>query len=162
MPRLYRVRLTPDERDHLHSLTRAGTAPARQITRARALLLADQGVRDVQIADAVGLHKRTIIRLRQRAASEGVAAALIERPRPGGQRKLSDRQHARLVAEACTTPPAGAVRWSMRLLAERLIELEVIDAISDETVRRELKKTISNPGASSSGVSPASVLPLLP
>jgi transposase len=162
MPALYRIRLTPDERDHLHSLTRSGVTRARQVTRARALLLADQGVRDPEIAAAVGMHQRSIIRLRQRAATEGVAAALVERPRRGGQRKLSGVQEARLIAEACTTPPAGAARWSMRLLAERLVSLEVIDSISDETVRRALKKTNSNPGVCSSGVSPRSAPPSSP
>lgn len=156
MPALYRIRLTPDERDHLHALTRSGVTRARQVSRARVLLLADQGVRDPEIAAAVGLHPRTIIRLRQRAATEGVGAALLERPRRGGPPTFTGSQHARLIAEACTPPPAGAARWSMRLLAERLVTLEVVDSISDETVRRALKKTNSSPGVCSSGASPRS------
>jgi transposase len=125
----------------LTSLTRRGTHPARTITRARALLLAERGLRDGEIATALGVHARTITRLRRRAIEAGVLAALHDRPRPGGQPKLDGQQEALLVALACSEPPTGRSQWSMQLLAERLVELEVVEAISDETVRRTLKKT---------------------
>lgn len=141
MPALYRVRLTPEERQELRSLTRRGVAPVREVRRARVLLLADQGQSDVQIAAAVEFHERTIIRLRRRFVEGGVAAALHDRPRPGAQPKLDASGAAHLVALACSDPPAGATCWTMQLLADRLVELAVVDSISDETVRRTLKKT---------------------
>lgn len=153
MPRRYRVRLTPTERTTLRALTRSGTTSARKLYRARALLLADRNLRDTEIAIAVGLHERSIVRLRRRAVEEGVEAALVDRPRPGGQPKLDGRQEARLVALACSDPPEGRTHWTMQVLADRLVELEEVEAISDETVRRTLKKTISSPGRNSSGVS---------
>ena len=154
MPAVYRVRLTAEERQDLTTVTRRGQAPARTIARARVLLLADRGLRDAEIATAVGVSERTVIRLRRRAAEEGVAAALVDRPRPGGAATLSGPQEAHLVAVACSTPPAGGRVWTMQLLADRLVELEVVESISDETVRRVLKKTISSPGASRCGAFP--------
>lgn len=154
MPSPYRIRLSAAERRELTAMTRRGTHQARTITRARALLLADRGLRDGEIATALGTHARTIQRLRRRACEDGILAALHDRPRPGGKPKLDGRQEAFLVALACSDPPTGRSQWTMQCLAERLIELEVVDAISDETVRRTLKKTSSSPGRSSSGVSP--------
>jgi hypothetical protein len=96
---------------------------------------------------------RTIERLRQRAVTDGALVALDDRPRPGGTPKLDDRQLARLVAEACSDPPAGRSHWTMQLLADRLVALKVVDSISDETVRRGLKTRPSSPGSSNTGVS---------
>lgn len=154
MPAHYRVRLSAADRDQLTALTRRGTHPARTLTRARALLLADRGLRDSEIATALGVHARTIQRLRRRTWEVGVAAALHDRPRPGGTPKLDGAQEAVLVALACSDPPLGRSQWTMQLLAERLLELEVVESISDETVRRTLKKTSSSRGASNSGASP--------
>lgn len=141
MPALYRVRLTPEQRQHLTTLTRRGQAGARTIARARILLLADRGLRDAEIATAVGVHPRTVVRIRRRAVEDGVNAALHDRPRPGGRPTLAPDQAAYLVALACSDPPVGRTTWTMQLLAERLVELEVVERISDETVRRTLKKT---------------------
>lgn len=154
MPQQYRVSLTAAERRDLTALTRHGTHPARMLTRARALLLANRRLSDAEVATALEIAPRTVQRLRRRACSEGVAAALVDRPRPGGAPKLDGPQEAMLVALACSDPPSGRSHWTMQLLAERLVELEVVDAISDETVRRTLKKTSSSPGVNSSGVSP--------
>lgn len=158
MPARYQVRLTHAEREHLRSLSRRGTTRARVITRARALLLADRRLRDTEIATAVGLHERSIVRLRRRAVEEGVLAAIEERPRPGARPKLNPGQQAHLVALACSEPPEGRTHWTMQLLADRLVvELEDLDAVSDETVRRTLKKTISSPGGNSNGAFQRSV-----
>lgn len=153
MPALYRVQLTAHERQALTALTRQGHGAARTLTRARVLLLADRRLRDGEIATVLGIHPRTVQRLRRRCVEAGVEAALHDRPRPGGRPKLDGRAEARLLAEACSEPPPGQARWTMRLLAERLVALAVVESISDETVRRTLKKTTSNPGVSSSGAS---------
>lgn len=137
----HRVRLTEDQRTDLIALTRRGESHVRRITRARILLLADRGTTDRAIADALDVHPRTCQRLRQRACQEGVAAALDDRPRPGAPRLLDDRQEAHLIALACSDAPAGHDRWTMRLLAERLVALEIVPTISDETVRQTLKQT---------------------
>jgi transposase len=150
---LYRVHLTPTERQTLTARTRRGQAPVREVTRARVLLLADRGLRDPEIADVVALHPRTVQRLRRRCCEAGVDAALHDRPRPGAARTLDGTQEAHLVALACSDPPAGRTVWTMQLLANRLVELGVVGSISDETVRRTLKKTSSSPGSASSGVS---------
>jgi transposase len=141
MARLYRVHLTDAERDDLRTLTRRGSAKVREVSRARVLLLADRGQSDREIAAAVDLHERTVIRLRRRFAQGGVHAALHDRPRPGAQRTLDAAGEAHLVALACSEPPIGRTTWTLQLLADRLVELQVVDSISDETVRRTLKKT---------------------
>jgi transposase len=151
MPAMYRVHLTPRQRRDLTDLTRRGTINARVLARARALLLADRGLRDNEIAAAVGIHARTVIRLRRRAIEDGVEAALVDRPRPGAQPKLDGRQYAHLTALACSDPPAGREGWTLQLLADRMVELRVVDSISDETVRRALKKMTSSPGGCSNG-----------
>jgi transposase len=136
----YVVELTEEEREALRALTSKGTIGVRRYKRARALLGADAGETDTVVAAKVGLHHVSLERLRKRFVEEGLAAALAERPRPGARRALDGRQEAHLVALACTTPPGGRKRWTMRLLADRLIELRVVERISDETVRRALKK----------------------
>jgi transposase len=154
MPKRHEVRLTDAERQQLRALTRRGRAPARRIRRARTLLLADEGRPDTAIAAAVGCCVATAENVRRRFAAEGLAA-LDDRPRPGAVPKLDGRDEALLVATACSAPPAGRAAWTMRLLADRLVELGVVAAISDETVRRTLKKTSSSRGRSSSGASPS-------
>jgi transposase len=146
------VRLTAAERAELRALLAAGTTPARTQTHARILLKCDAGSggprwTDVQVAEAVEVSARTVARVRARFARSGLAAALARKP-PARvyRRKLDSAQEARLVAIACTEPPAGQARWSLRLLADRLVELEVVDGISPETVRTMLKKTSSSRG----------------
>lgn len=138
----YRIRRSEPERQVLTTLTRRGHHSARRLTRARILLLADGGASDRAIAAALQVDRRTGARIRQRAVSEGVETALADRPRPGARRKLDARQVAHLIALACSEPPTGRVTWTMQLLADRLVELELVDAVSDETVRRTLKTTI--------------------
>jgi transposase len=136
----YIVELTAEEREQLLALTRKGRTPARRLKRALVLLAADEGAPDVQIATQVRVHCATVERGRQRFVLEGLEAALAERPRPGKVRKLDGRQEAHLVALACSEPPPGHTRWTMQLLAHRLVELEIVETISDETVRRALKR----------------------
>jgi len=152
--RLHVVELTADECRTLLDLTRRGVASARRIRRARILLLAADGRPDAAVAQAVACCVATVENVRRRFAADGLAA-LDERPRPGAAPKLDGKATATLVGLACTTPPAGRATWTMRLLADRLVELGAIDAVSDETVRRTLKKTSSSPGSGSSGASPS-------
>lgn len=152
-PKTHRVVLTDDERQRLHAFTTSGTASAREIRRARILLLADEDRLDTAIADAVGCCVATVERIRKRAAAEGVEAALVDRPRPGAVPLLDGKAEAVLVALACTTPPEERETWTMQLLADRLVALAIVDRISDETVRRTLKKTTSNRGSAPNGAS---------
>lgn len=148
----YVVVLTKTEREQLEKLLAAGSAAARQITHARILLKADRGPvgpgwQDSAIADAVETSRGTVARVRQRFAEEGLEAALNRRaPRREYRWKLDGAQEAQLIALACGAPPEGQSRWTLRLLASRLVELEVVDQLSYETVRRTLKKTLSSRG----------------
>jgi transposase len=150
----YRVQLTEPERARLSALTRRGRAPAQQINRARIMLLADRRTADQGIADALALSTRTVARIRRRAVEEGVEAALVDRPRPGASPLLDEQQEAFLVALVHTEPPPGRNHWTMQLLADRLISLEMVETISDETVRRTLKKRACVLTNSPAGVSP--------
>ena len=140
MTKLHPVELTDDERRTVEALTQRGVASARRIRRARSLLLAHQGLPDRRIADAVGCCVATVENLRRRFGRERLGA-LDDRPRPGAARTLDGKGAAVLGELAKSTPPAGRATWSLRLLAERLVELQVVEAISEETVRRTLKKT---------------------
>lgn len=149
----YVVELSPEERADLEALTRKGATNARRLKRALILLAADDGVIDEEIAAKVRVHRTTVEHIRQRFVEEGLDAALSERPRPGKARLLDGRQEAHLIALACSDPPAGRVSWTMQLLADRLVELGIVERISDETVRRTLKRGRSSPGSASSGAS---------
>lgn len=146
MPKKYHVTLTDDERAALQALTRKGTVAARKLVRAQALLHADAGWTDAAIAHALTIGTATVERLRKRFLAGGLPAALHERPRPGAQRKLDGKAEATLIAWACSAPPEERTHWTMRLLADKLVELQIVEHISDETVRRTLKKTNSSPG----------------
>ena len=148
----YLGHLTSEERTELLALTRKGKASARRIKRALVVLAADDGDKDEQIAEKARVSLRTVEGLRRRFVEEGLEAALNERPRPGKARLLDGHQEAYLVALTCSSPPAGRTQWTMKLLANRLVELRVVESISDETVRRVLKKGTSNPGSFESGV----------
>jgi transposase len=141
MIKRYLVKLTRRERADLLALLNKGIASARKLTRARILLAADEHKTDAEIATALHVHPATVERTRRRFVDGRVAGALGEKPRPGGRPKLDGKQEAFLVALACSKAPAGRAHWTMQLLADRLIELGLVAAISDETVRRTLKKT---------------------
>jgi hypothetical protein len=142
----YAVLLTEEERARLRTLVGAGVAPARMLTRARVLLKANQGEggaawSDAAIAGALDLHPTTVARIRRQCVEQGVDAAL-ERKRPDRVygRKLDGMAEARLVAAACAPPPAGRDRWTLRLLADELDRLKVVETNSYETLRRTLKQ----------------------
>ena len=144
----YEVTLEADERPHLHDLIAAGQAAARKLAHARSLLKADAADGgpawpDHRIADALEVSTATVERVRQRFVEQGLDAALDrkQRERPAREIKLDGRAEAQLIALACSAPPEGRAAWTMKLLADKLVELEVVPTISDETVRRALKKT---------------------
>ena len=149
----YKVTLDAEERQHLHDLIAAGQADARKLAHARILLKADAADGgpawpDWHIADALEVSTDTVERVRQRFVEQGLDAALDrkQRERPPREIKLDGRAEAQLIALACSAPPEGRATWTMRLLADKLVELEVVDSISDETVRLAPKKTRSSPG----------------
>jgi hypothetical protein len=151
MKKKYPVILSESEREELKQLIAAGTAPARKLTHARILLKADQspegpGWVDEKVAEAVETSQPTVARVRKQYFEEGLEAALNRRPpKREYQRKLDGEQEARLLALACSEPPEGQARWSLRLLADKLVELEILEEeISYQTVRRTLKKTNSS------------------
>lgn len=153
----YIVRLTAEERTQLTELISTGRRAASVLTRARMLLKADASEGgpdwgDCAIAEAVETSLSSLHRVRQAFVEEGLAVAL-ERQRPTGRqyRKLDGAQEARLIAVTCSAPPEGRARWTLQLLADRLVALEVVDTIGRECVRTTLKKTISSPGKKSSG-----------
>lgn len=137
----YVIDLKAEEREQLQQLIRKGKTSARSITRARILLLAEAGQSNQAIVTALQTSLSTVKRVRRRFVEGGIEEALYDRPRPGVTRKLDGRQEALLVALACSEPPEERVCWTMQLLADRLVELGEVETISDETVRRVLKKT---------------------
>jgi transposase len=153
MAKIYIVELTEEERGRLESMLRKGKSLAREQTRARILLQASEGVKDQDIAEALKCNVRTIERLRQRFVEYGFEAALHERPRPGAEPRLDDRQTAHLVALACSAAPEGYARWTLRLLADKMVEMGIAERVSYETVRQTLKKTNLSLGSARNGVS---------
>lgn len=147
MAKRYRVTLTDNERQELGVLTRKRTAPVRTVRRAQALLLAADDKTDEVIAGQLRMGVATLERLRRRFVEEGLEASLRERPRPGARPKLGPKEQAFVVALACTKPPEGRERWTMQLLADRVVELELVPDITDEAIRRLLKRTSSSRGA---------------
>lgn len=162
----YRVTLVPEERQELLVFTRTRKTSSKQFIYARALLLCDRGPDGpawtvTRTAEALGVSDRTIEHVKQRFVEEGIAAALRRQPR---QRKLRAPKfdgafEARLVALACTPAPSGRSRWTVRLLAEKAVELGLAEAVSPMTVQRVLKKTNCSLTASSTGASHPSTTP---
>jgi transposase len=152
MIKKYIVTLTEAECQMLHGLLSKGKGAARRLTHARVLLKADQGLPDQAIVDEVAVSRPSVERVRRRFVEEGLDAALDPRrparPRP---HKIDGEVEAHLIALACSTPPPGRARWSLRLLADKAVELEYLDAVSHETVRQSLKKTSLPPGGSKNG-----------
>lgn len=149
----YKVTLTAEERQQLQVLIAAGKAAAKKLMHARILLKADAADGgpawpDERIAEAIDVSAATISRVRQRFVEQGLESALVRKKqdRPSRERKLDGRAEARLIALACSQPPGGRATWTLQLLADKLVELKVVDSVCDETVRRVLKKTRSSRG----------------
>ncbi len=142
----YIVELTSEERKQLQQLVKKGKVPGYKIRHAQMLLKANQGNKgpswpDVQVAEVFAAHVTTVERLRKRFVEQGLRAALERNKRNNYARKLDGDAEAHLIAIACSDPPTGRSEWSLRLLADRLVELSVVDSISYMTVSRTLKKT---------------------
>lgn len=147
MSKRYVVRLTREERRSLQHLVGTGKAAARKILHAHVLLQADEGPdgprwRDIQISEALSVHPNTVAGIRERFVEQGLEVALHrqKQDRPSRAPKLDGKGEARLIAERCGPPPQGHKRWTLQLLADRLVALHVVDEISYETIRRTLKK----------------------
>jgi hypothetical protein len=144
----YKVTLTAEERQFLHQLVAAGKTAAKKLAHARILLKADAAPggpawTDIRIAEAVEVNRTTVEHVRQRFVEQGLDAALVRKKqdRPSRERKLDGAGEARLITLACSKPPKGRAAWTLRLLADGLVELKIVEAISTETVRQVLKKT---------------------
>lgn len=150
----YGVQLTPEEQEQLRQLIRSGQHSARIITRARILLRTDEGWSASRVSAALDTSPRTVVRTKRRYAEEGLDGVLHDRVQANRYRKLDDKGEAHLIALARTDAPDGRERWTLRLLADQVVELGLVESLSYETVRLRLKKTSSSSGASSSGASP--------
>ena len=156
MSKKYRVFLNGKKRSNLKRLINTGTEKARKLTRARILLLADESPSglsktDKEIIEALGVSARTVAQTRQRFTEVDIEESLNDKPRSGRPREFTGREEAKLTLIACSEPPEGRVRWSVRLLADKMVALEVVDSISRESVRKYLKKGISNHGFRNDG-----------
>jgi len=140
MRRAQQIQLTEQQRNELKKLVSTGSGQARVLTRARIVLMAAKGEGNQHIADALGVSWRTVIRIKARFKEEGLAA-IKEHPRPGRPVRISGDIEAKLVMLACSSPPEGRSRWTLQLLADKMVELGYIDTISDVGVMKRLKKT---------------------
>ncbi len=145
MPK-HEVTLLPEEKKKLKAIVTKGQNKAAVIRRAHILLKSDAGKTDAEIAEMLYVNEQTIRRTRLRYATEGLQAALDDKPHPKSELKLAEKEEAHLVAIACSAPPTGRARWTLTLLCERLVEDGVVEKIAPETVRLLLKKTSSSPG----------------
>src|SRR5438132_13992698 len=141
MSKLYTIQLTEQQRSELQRLIHSGKSAARVQTRARILLLAEQGKGDEQIAQALLTSPTNVQRTRQRFCQKGFERALYDEPRPGRPPRITGEVEAKLVMLACSSPPEGRSRWTLQLLADKMVELGYVDTISDQAVYNKLKKT---------------------
>ena len=141
MKKQYQIQLTDEERRELKRLIESGRKLARKITRARILLLSDTGKTDKEISEALQVCVQTVHKVRKRFFNEKSINSLEEKPRPGKPPKLDGLTAAHITALACSDPPEGRNKWTLRLLADRAVELELVDSISHEGIRKLLKKT---------------------
>ena len=150
------ARLAPEQRTELTDRLEREALNGRRRRHFQILLLSDAGHTDEQIAVATGASRSTVERHRTRFVREGLEAALTDEPRSGAPAKLDGKQGAMIVALACSDAPAGRARWTAKLLADRAVELEVVESVAESTVRRVLEKTRRSPGRSGRGASPRS------
>ena len=147
MEKKYVVNLTPKERATLLAIVNKGRRKASEIRRAHTLLKSDEGKTDREIMEMLYVGEETVRRTRRRYCEDGLEAALEDKPRPGRDGKLEEKQEAYLIAVACTDPPPGQVRWTLELLVQRLVADGIVVSIAPETVRLTLKKTGLSLGA---------------
>ncbi len=153
-PLQYRVELTPDQAHYLETLTRKGKHGARLIRRARTLLMSHQGVSNHDIQTSLSISVLTIRNTRRNFTQHGLEAALHDAPRPGRPPKFDGKDRAAITGIACTQAPEGHARWSIRLIADKAVELQVVDGIAPSTVYYILKKMSSSRTGSVNGASP--------
>ena len=153
MKKRYAINLSMAEQEQLTTLVHKGKESARKINRARVLLLSNEGKTDREIMNTLGVTMRTVQRIRQNYFLVGLNGVLEEKSRSGRPLILNDKGEATLIALACSLPPEGRIVWTMQMLADKMIALNVVDSISDETVRRHLKKTSLNLGKKNTGKS---------
>ena len=142
----HRVKLSQEERSELEKLTRTGTIAVRKLKRIRILLLSDEGEHgpgktNQEIAEIVEVSPITVSRIRKRFVEEGLEQTLKDKPKSGAPRTYGGDVRAKITALACSDPPEGYARWSLRLLADKAVELEYVDSISHMTIQEVLKKT---------------------
>src|SRR3984893_18518200 len=154
----YVVRLSGEERERLEALIRKGKSPAQRLTKARILLKADvsetgEGWSDSRIIEALGTGASMLYRVRRQLVEEGLEAIMSRKQRamPAVQKIFDGEKEAKLIALACSNPPKGRVRWTLWLLEEKVVELNIVDKASDNTIGRVLKKTFSSPTSKSNG-----------
>ena len=150
----YSIQLITEERERLNQLVRGGRHSARVVTRARILLKIDEGWKAPRIAEALDVSEGTVYGVKRRYANQGLDGVLRDRVQANRFRKLDDKGEAHLIALACSDAPEGHDHWTLQLLADRMVELGVVESLSYETVRLKLKKTSSSRGGSSNGASP--------
>lgn len=144
MKKQYVIKLKNAELGKINELTRKGTEKARKLKRCQILLLSDEGKVDAEIAKVLKVSVGTVANIRRRYVNDGLESALNEKLRPGAPKKFQGRQKAKITALACTKPPEGHSQWSLRLLADKAVELEFVNNISHTEVYRILKKTKLN------------------
>ena len=143
---IFVVKLTREDREYLNRFIRRGKAPARSQTRARILLMADEGHPNKGIAEALKTTRPTVNRIRKRYCQDGLNSAIDEKPRSGAPPKINGTIEAQVTLLACSEPPEGKSSWTMQLLADKLVELEAIESISAMSIQRILKKVKPSPG----------------
>lgn len=141
MKKIYVVNLIAKEQKQLKQFLSKGKTSARKLNRCRLLLLAHESKTDQEICDALGISFATVANIRRRYHQEGLQSAINEKPRPGAPKKFEGKVQAKITAVACSAPPEGRSRWTLRLLADQIVELKIIDSIDYTSVDRILKKT---------------------
>lgn len=143
---MLKIKLKKEEREFLQQFVKKGTRKARAVARANVLLLADDAYSNDEISNATKVHRQSVWRIKKRYLKEGLDSALKEKPRPGQPKKYTDREEAEIIATACTSPPKGRKRWSVRLLADEMKNKKGFNTINRESVRLILKKRKLSPG----------------
>jgi transposase len=156
----HQVSLKAEDQAYLLDLIRQGKPSARKVTRARILLKANEGWKDELIAQALNISTATVSRTRQKYAETGLETALKDKAHAARPRKFDGKQEAIIIATACSEVPEGHAHWTVRMLADRVVELGLVESVSPETIRQVLKKTNLSPGVKSNGVCRQSGQPL--